>query len=266
MAPPKECPPGKILNPATNRCIDINGKKAKALAADPHQKTSPKKTSPQKTCPQGQVLACVDIKSAPKETATNKGLKEAQVWVRAPWRDYENNPLQARSDKWISIYRNAAPHLQKIFTIQNEQYALDAYSVRKNINDSMDLYAHEGMSFDHFYAIGEKSNSTETKKRLNLVQKNLAKFNKVELALLISNCIISYYTYGYDYAIESLCKTLVKRYYSKDVPDEPVIKTLGKKAITYNKDSSFFDQLTRKWKSKDLVKYPYNELLPAPAI
>ncbi len=29
----KECPPGKILNPATKRCIDINGAIAKKLLA-----------------------------------------------------------------------------------------------------------------------------------------------------------------------------------------------------------------------------------------
>lgn len=29
--PPKECPPGKILNPATNRCVKIDGKIGKAL-------------------------------------------------------------------------------------------------------------------------------------------------------------------------------------------------------------------------------------------
>ena len=31
--PPKECPPGKVLNPATNRCVKADGKIGRALAA-----------------------------------------------------------------------------------------------------------------------------------------------------------------------------------------------------------------------------------------
>lgn len=44
--PPKECPPGKILNPATNRCVKIDGKIGRALAkaaASPKRASTPKK-------------------------------------------------------------------------------------------------------------------------------------------------------------------------------------------------------------------------------
>ena len=33
MPPPKECPPGKIMNPATGRCVKTDGKIGKNLAA-----------------------------------------------------------------------------------------------------------------------------------------------------------------------------------------------------------------------------------------
>ncbi len=32
MPPIKECPPGKILNPKTNRCVKIDGKIGKEIA------------------------------------------------------------------------------------------------------------------------------------------------------------------------------------------------------------------------------------------
>ena len=51
--PPKECPPGKILNPKTNRCVDSKGKIGKAIVG---------KTE----CPEGTILnpktgRCVNI-------------------------------------------------------------------------------------------------------------------------------------------------------------------------------------------------------------
>lgn len=68
----KECPEGKILNPATNRCVDVNGKIGKLLkAATPQQtkKPSPKTTTNKKAvdCPKDKVLnpatnRCVDRK------------------------------------------------------------------------------------------------------------------------------------------------------------------------------------------------------------
>ncbi len=47
MPPPKECPPGKIVNPATGRCVKIDGtigKKLAAAAAAPEAKKPKKKT------------------------------------------------------------------------------------------------------------------------------------------------------------------------------------------------------------------------------
>ena len=47
MPPPKECPPGKIVNPATGRCVKTDGKIGKNLAAAaapaPKKKVTPKK-------------------------------------------------------------------------------------------------------------------------------------------------------------------------------------------------------------------------------
>ena len=42
--PPKECPPGKIVNPATGRCVKVDGKIGKKLAAAAAAAPAPKKT------------------------------------------------------------------------------------------------------------------------------------------------------------------------------------------------------------------------------
>ncbi len=59
---PRECPPGKILNPATGRCVDENGKigrQVRGLTPSPSPSESPRE------CPPGKILnpatgRCVD--------------------------------------------------------------------------------------------------------------------------------------------------------------------------------------------------------------
>jgi hypothetical protein len=50
MSPSKKCPPGEVLNPATNRCVKINGKIGKAILAGKASEPSKPKTPKSHKC------------------------------------------------------------------------------------------------------------------------------------------------------------------------------------------------------------------------
>lgn len=83
----KECPPGKVLNPSTNRCIDVNGKLAKKLGLSSQKKkvkvktpSPPKRRSPQlsdisRDVLMEHILKKLSPKSSANLKATNKEFK-----------------------------------------------------------------------------------------------------------------------------------------------------------------------------------------------
>jgi hypothetical protein len=67
---PKKCPDGKVLNPATGRCILIKNAAKAGIATKPDKDVKKSKTSPKK-CPDGKVLnpatgRCILIKNLKK--------------------------------------------------------------------------------------------------------------------------------------------------------------------------------------------------------
>lgn len=194
--------------------------------------------------------------------------KMAEIWIRAPWRDLENYPLPAMSDKWVDYYVRFSKYFEKIFTLKDESYALDAFTNRNNKSFTIDNFVSLGSNDlrNKFFA-GNKHRVDWTKisEKIQNIKKYTDSFNRAELALLIANCIISRFTYCYNAEIEDLCIDLLQKYYHSK--KTPYIKTLGYKVFSVNDDSLFFGELSRKWKNNspnNLDKYPYNDLLPSP--
>lgn len=250
VAAEKNCPDGKILNPATGRCVDINGKLGKQLAAAAAP-PKPKSKTPNAPAPKP--------KSKTPEDAYE--MKQAKIWVRAPWRDLENNALQARKEKWTELYARFAPYFDKIFTVKGKQYALDIFS---NSKITLEL---KGMTYQDFQKWRASADYNKIFNKIKLLETNIDQFNRIELALLIANCVISYYTFDHAMGdrIEAICFTLLRKYYDKNTTKVPYIKTLGYKTLLVYEENTFFMQLGQKWKStlpNNLLKYPYNELIP----
>ena len=63
-----KCPAGKIINPASGRCVDRDGKKGKEILKSLKRKSSPKKSSPKKSSPSD----CVIQTSAKYNSSTRK--------------------------------------------------------------------------------------------------------------------------------------------------------------------------------------------------
>ena len=64
----KKCSAGKIINPASGRCVDRDGKKGKEILKSLKKKSSPKKSSPKKSSSSG----CVIQTSAKYNSLTRK--------------------------------------------------------------------------------------------------------------------------------------------------------------------------------------------------
>ena len=69
----KKCPAGKIINPASGRCVDRDGKKGKEILKSLKRKSSPKKSSPKKSSPKKSSPSdCVIQTSAKYNSSTRK--------------------------------------------------------------------------------------------------------------------------------------------------------------------------------------------------
>ena len=76
-APGKECPPGKILNPATKRCVKEDGaigRKLRATVKKAKTKTPVRKTS-KKPCPPGKILNPATKRCVKEDGAIGRKLK-----------------------------------------------------------------------------------------------------------------------------------------------------------------------------------------------
>lgn len=88
----KECPPGKILNPKTNRCVDAKGALGKELAKEKSNAVPVVHVVPaaKKDCPPGKILnpktnRCVDAKGAlGKELALALLAPKSEIKVKTP--------------------------------------------------------------------------------------------------------------------------------------------------------------------------------------
>lgn len=96
-----DCPEGKILNPATNRCVNINGAIGKKLSSNSEKRNTKTKSKSnvnasanEKGCPTGKILnpatnRCVDSKGAigkkllknTNDTNDNKNDKEKKILI-----------------------------------------------------------------------------------------------------------------------------------------------------------------------------------------
>lgn len=84
--PKKECPPGKIINPKTGRCINKPKEKTHKKSGRPNLfvKTEEQKETPKKACPPGKIInpktgRCIN---KPKEkTHKNRGRPKKNVAV-----------------------------------------------------------------------------------------------------------------------------------------------------------------------------------------
>jgi len=268
----KECPPGKILNPATNRCVSIDGKIGKELLkaqAKPASSSSKSTTSKSSSKSSSSKSSSSPTPPPPpkKETrwVNDELYKEARIWVRAPWRDMEDHALQcgAENPQWIELYTKYAPALETVFKVRGKYCALDAYSLRLNTDSTTPLYYFKDAKPEDYTDI-DTNKFTE---RLEFIYKNLETMNRIELAIMISNCVIAYFSWGKSRQISDLCFELLKKYYHKDTPKIPYYKTLSWKVINYEHGQdtgrTFFDQLRGKWKEigNNMEKYPFNQAL-----
>jgi len=268
---PKECPPGKVLNPKTNRCVSVDGKIGKALLKE---SASAKKssTSSSKSLSSSSSAKQASPVTPPPQRPNNKPewwvdedlMKEARIWVRAPWRDMENQPLQggAKNEKWVELYSKYAPALNMLFRIRNTLCALDTYSLRRFPNNTKPVFLTTEEARRRDYTL---VNVDKLEERIEVIRRMMNDMNRIELALMISNCVIATFSWGRLDSIENLCYDLLKKYYDKDTKKIPYYKTLHWKVINYvyQQDYGFFTQLASKWKEigTNMEKYPFNELL-----
>jgi hypothetical protein len=101
----KKCPEGKVLNPATGRCILIkNAMKAKGKAKDTDKVNNKIKKSPKK-CPEGKVLnpatgRCILIKNA---TKAKVDFKDKDIIKKSPKKCPEGKVLNPATGRCILI-------------------------------------------------------------------------------------------------------------------------------------------------------------------
>jgi len=100
----KECPPGKILNPKTNYCVDINGPTGKKILKNQLKTDKPKVD---KLCPPGKILNpktnyCVDINGP-----TGKKILKNQLKTDKP--KVEKSKVEKPTDDKSKVLKECPP-------------------------------------------------------------------------------------------------------------------------------------------------------------
>ena len=216
-----------------------------------------------------EVIEQIAKVSPPKLAVSDAAKGRAKLWVRAPWRDLENKALKARGPKWMELYVQSCPYFEDIFTIKGVKYALDVYSNRKIKSARPADFVKSEWNVRDFLSNLDRVDISQLENRIAAIHNGLNNglFNRVDMAILIANCLIAYYSYGFDIRIQNLIFALIHTYYDKNTPQIPYRKTLGWKVKWVYEDSSFLGQLAGNWKSSlpnNVQKFPYNDLLPIP--
>jgi hypothetical protein len=124
--PKKECPPGKILNPKTGRCINKPKEKTQKRRGRPKKNVEKPKESeekPKKECPPGKILnpktgRCIN---KPKEkTQKRRGRpkksepKEDYSWIGEDSDDEEDDNINPEVLKKLKLFKKETPKKYKV--------------------------------------------------------------------------------------------------------------------------------------------------------